>query len=177
MTEIATIDWFERWGTSVFSENIAIFSDDFGNMSILILPANPMISFSFSKSTKGCHGSCGYSTQLQFGKLQVWASHGSVIGKISLSNHQPLANGYLIKSLDSRMVKVRERIRLGPAFQITPHCPSGHKATEAITLYKGACTATQPGYLAQSGASLMESRGRWFKPRSSHTLSWIFIMK
>ena len=25
MTEIATIDWFGRWGTSVFSENIAIF--------------------------------------------------------------------------------------------------------------------------------------------------------
>ena len=24
MTEIATIDWFERWGTSVFSENTAI---------------------------------------------------------------------------------------------------------------------------------------------------------
>ena len=26
MTEIATIDWFGRWGTSVFSENTAIFS-------------------------------------------------------------------------------------------------------------------------------------------------------
>ena len=25
MTEIATIDWFGRWGTSVFSENTAIF--------------------------------------------------------------------------------------------------------------------------------------------------------
>ena len=25
MTEIATIDWFERWGTSAFSENTAIF--------------------------------------------------------------------------------------------------------------------------------------------------------
>ena len=25
MTEIATIDWFGRWGTSVFSENAAIF--------------------------------------------------------------------------------------------------------------------------------------------------------
>ena len=25
MTEIATIDWFERWGTSVSSENTAIF--------------------------------------------------------------------------------------------------------------------------------------------------------
>ena len=25
MTEIATIDWFGRWETSVFSENIAIF--------------------------------------------------------------------------------------------------------------------------------------------------------
>ena len=24
MTEIATIDWFGRWGTSVFSENTAI---------------------------------------------------------------------------------------------------------------------------------------------------------
>ena len=28
MTEIATIDWFGKWGTSVFSENTAIFSDD-----------------------------------------------------------------------------------------------------------------------------------------------------
>ena len=26
MTEIATIDWFGRWGTSVFSENTAMFS-------------------------------------------------------------------------------------------------------------------------------------------------------
>ena len=26
MTETATIDWFGRWGTSVFSENTAIFS-------------------------------------------------------------------------------------------------------------------------------------------------------
>ena len=25
MTEIATIDWFGRWGISVFSENAAIF--------------------------------------------------------------------------------------------------------------------------------------------------------
>ena len=25
MTEIATIDWFVGWGTSVFSENTAIF--------------------------------------------------------------------------------------------------------------------------------------------------------
>ena len=25
MAEIATIDWFGRWGTSVFSENTAIF--------------------------------------------------------------------------------------------------------------------------------------------------------
>ena len=25
MTEIATIDWFGRWGTSVFSENTGIF--------------------------------------------------------------------------------------------------------------------------------------------------------
>ena len=26
MTEIASIDWFGRWGTSVFSENTAIFT-------------------------------------------------------------------------------------------------------------------------------------------------------
>ena len=26
MTEMATIDWFGRWGASVFSENTAIFS-------------------------------------------------------------------------------------------------------------------------------------------------------
>ena len=26
MTEIATIDWFGRWGTSVFSKNTATFS-------------------------------------------------------------------------------------------------------------------------------------------------------
>ena len=26
MTEIATIEWFGRWGTSVFSENTAIFN-------------------------------------------------------------------------------------------------------------------------------------------------------
>ena len=25
MTKIATVDWFEGWGTSVFSENTAIF--------------------------------------------------------------------------------------------------------------------------------------------------------
>ena len=28
MTEIATIDWFGRWGTSVYSENTAIFYTD-----------------------------------------------------------------------------------------------------------------------------------------------------
>ena len=26
MTEIATIDWFGRWGTSGFSENAAVFA-------------------------------------------------------------------------------------------------------------------------------------------------------
>ena len=26
MTEMATIDWFRRWGTSVFSENTAIYN-------------------------------------------------------------------------------------------------------------------------------------------------------
>ena len=26
MTEIATIDWFGRWGTSVFSEKTALFT-------------------------------------------------------------------------------------------------------------------------------------------------------
>ena len=25
MTDIATVDWFGRWGTSIFSENTAIF--------------------------------------------------------------------------------------------------------------------------------------------------------
>ena len=30
MTEIATIDWFGRWGTSVFSENTAIFFNSQG---------------------------------------------------------------------------------------------------------------------------------------------------
>ena len=29
MIEIAIIDWFGRWGTSVFSENTAIFSQHF----------------------------------------------------------------------------------------------------------------------------------------------------
>ena len=29
MTEIATTDWFGRWGTSVFSENTAIFIPNF----------------------------------------------------------------------------------------------------------------------------------------------------
>ena len=29
MAKIATIDWFERWGTSVFSENTAIFKTVF----------------------------------------------------------------------------------------------------------------------------------------------------
>ena len=29
MTEIATIDWFGRWGTSAFSENTAVFDITF----------------------------------------------------------------------------------------------------------------------------------------------------
>ena len=29
MTEIASIDWFGRWGTSVFSENTAVFDSAF----------------------------------------------------------------------------------------------------------------------------------------------------
>ena len=36
MTEIATVDWFGRWGTSVFSENTAIF---------LIHTCRPQVSF------------------------------------------------------------------------------------------------------------------------------------
>ena len=32
MTEIATIDWFGRWGTSMFSENTAIFILVFSTM-------------------------------------------------------------------------------------------------------------------------------------------------
>ena len=35
MTEIATIDRFGRWGTSVFSENTAIF---FMNSGLKVLP-------------------------------------------------------------------------------------------------------------------------------------------
>ena len=34
MTEIATIDWCGRWGTSVFSENTAIFKGQFLQFSI-----------------------------------------------------------------------------------------------------------------------------------------------
>ena len=30
MTELPTIDWFGRWGTSVFSENTAILNFNFG---------------------------------------------------------------------------------------------------------------------------------------------------
>ena len=33
MTEMATIDWFGRWGTSVFSENIAFGCQDFSGFS------------------------------------------------------------------------------------------------------------------------------------------------
>ena len=35
MTEIATIDWFGRWGTSVFSENSAIFKLIFAHNCLL----------------------------------------------------------------------------------------------------------------------------------------------
>ena len=35
MTEIATIDWFGRWGTSVFSENTAIFYSEVGIVTFL----------------------------------------------------------------------------------------------------------------------------------------------
>ena len=34
MTEIATIDWFGRWGTSVFSENTAILVNDISTFVI-----------------------------------------------------------------------------------------------------------------------------------------------
>ena len=43
MTEIATIDWFGRWGTSVFSENTAIFV----NMIIKVLTATASKSSSY----------------------------------------------------------------------------------------------------------------------------------
>ena len=52
MTEIATIDWFGRWGTSVFSENTALFLQKFyrnvplPNIRILSKPLNLI----------GCHG-------------------------------------------------------------------------------------------------------------------------
>ena len=34
MTEIATIDWFGRWGSSIFSENTVIFFVDVGIVAI-----------------------------------------------------------------------------------------------------------------------------------------------
>ena len=34
MTEMATIDWFGRWGTSVFSEDTAIFRSTFEDTSM-----------------------------------------------------------------------------------------------------------------------------------------------
>ena len=34
MTEFATVDWFGRWGTSVFSENTAIFTCQMITMKI-----------------------------------------------------------------------------------------------------------------------------------------------
>ena len=37
MTEIATTDWFGRWGTSVFSENTAIFSISLANDFLLAI--------------------------------------------------------------------------------------------------------------------------------------------
>ena len=37
MTEIATIDWFGRWGTSVFSENTAIFFSLFEFFCAIVL--------------------------------------------------------------------------------------------------------------------------------------------
>ena len=39
MTEIATIDWFGRWGTFVFSENTAIFASvvvGYHEMSVML---------------------------------------------------------------------------------------------------------------------------------------------
>ena len=39
MTEIATIDWFGRWGTSVFFENTAILSFFLGGGGVKQIPA------------------------------------------------------------------------------------------------------------------------------------------
>ena len=36
MTEIVTIDWFGKWGTSVFSENTAIFTSEIKRHRLLL---------------------------------------------------------------------------------------------------------------------------------------------
>ena len=45
MTEIATIDWFERWGTSVFSENTAIFKIKYCLTESLVQPGGGSPAF------------------------------------------------------------------------------------------------------------------------------------
>ena len=50
MTEIATIDWFGRWGTSVFSEITAIFI----SCVISLLSKDPFL--------RTCLPSCMYGT-------------------------------------------------------------------------------------------------------------------
>ena len=47
MTEIATIDWFGRWGTSVFSENTSYIC------SVVLLPA-PKTACSSAVSSSAC---------------------------------------------------------------------------------------------------------------------------
>ena len=51
MTEIASIDWFGRWGTSVFSENTAIFI--FYNYSLDIMVESAYIDLNSIQVTKG----------------------------------------------------------------------------------------------------------------------------
>ena len=54
MTEIATIDWFERWGTSIFSENTAIYLNFFFSITIWPIEAKFYVESPWDEGTKAC---------------------------------------------------------------------------------------------------------------------------
>ena len=64
MTEIATIDWFGRWGTSVFSENTAIFLNFFSSITTRLIESKFHLVPPWDDGTKVCSNGPGHITKM-----------------------------------------------------------------------------------------------------------------
>ena len=74
MTEIATIDWFERWGTSVFSENTAIYLNFFSSITNWPIEAKFYVASPWDEGTKACS-----NCLVHMSKMATMAIYGKIL--------------------------------------------------------------------------------------------------